>query len=35
MGGVDNNNVTSRLISILKNKEFFNLRVKVMIGEKF
>jgi UDP-2,4-diacetamido-2,4,6-trideoxy-beta-L-altropyranose hydrolase len=34
MGGVDNNNTTSRLISILKNKEFYNFRVKVMIGEK-
>ena len=34
MGGVDNKNFTSKIISILNNKNFKNYKVKIMVGEK-
>jgi UDP-2,4-diacetamido-2,4,6-trideoxy-beta-L-altropyranose hydrolase len=34
MGGVDNKNVSSKIISILKSSNFINFNIKVMIGEK-
>lgn len=34
MGGVDNNNTTTKIINLLKSKEFLNLKIMVLIGEK-
>ena len=34
MGGVDNKNITSKIISILKSKEFSNYKINIMIGQR-